>query len=161
MSQSFIHLLIHWFVDSLVNYFIHLFIHAFINSFIHAFIHSFIHAFIRSFIHPFIHIFTHLHSFIFLLQKKMFGENYIMIRKPALDVIQHLKQWTPGETQPKFVFCILVWCPLLGSKDRASEKVWEKLEKNAILFQRSAIFAKKCEKVQFWPKYDRFWPHSS
>jgi len=32
---------------------------------------------------------------------------------------------------------------------RASEKMWEKLEKSAILFQRSAIFAKKCKKVQF------------
>jgi len=35
---------------------------------------------------------------------------------------------------------------------RAFGKVQEKLEKSAILFQRSASFAKKCGKVQFWPK---------
>jgi len=32
------------------------------------------------------------------------------------------------------------------------KKVLEKLEKSAILFHRSAIFAKKCPKVQFWLK---------
>jgi len=35
---------------------------------------------------------------------------------------------------------------------RASEEVQEKLEKSAIFFQSSAIFAKKCEKLNFGPK---------
>jgi len=35
---------------------------------------------------------------------------------------------------------------------RASGKVREKLEEIVILFQKSVIFAKKCEKVQFWPQ---------
>ncbi|XP_031565923.1 28S ribosomal protein S29, mitochondrial-like [Actinia tenebrosa] len=32
------------------------------------------------------------------------GNLYLMVRKPALQVIEQLKGWTPGEPQPKFVF---------------------------------------------------------